>query len=326
MWVVNKMSANKRLEIVELKVKHDEPHPLLVLKIKFNSHTKAFIFNSNLNMILLRAANPDKRFTIEEMNLIEKDRKLHPGDNYLDFRKELSPSLVKALEEFRDGDNLKLALGLDLWMVSYDYSVDDSSVNRFGQIEHFSYNNLGRMSEYKIITREDWIEKVLNSLGFGKRFIVEVPCELPDIGPLAVQEPSLQNFKDRIERGARELNSAMEKMAKGDKDGAIERVRIAADTLHGFLHQPDVEIVLADYLMVRSNTTTQNVATDFIRGFSRIVDALFYMASKGPHAVTRRTGQLMDYHPEIEDAETLIGIALMVFRYLSKKFERSTII
>jgi hypothetical protein len=45
------------------------------------------------------------------------------------------------------------------------------------------------------------------------------------------------------------------------------------------------------------------------------------MTSKGPHAVTI-TKQLMEYYPQIEDAETLTGIALMVMRYLSKKFER----
>ena len=74
-------------------------------------------------------------------------------------------------------------------------------------------------------------------------------------------------------------------------------------------------------MTVRFGTVTQNVSVDFIQAFSEIINTLFDMASKGSYAVNR-TGELMEYHPKIENAETMTGVTLMVIRYFSKKFER----
>lgn len=295
-----------------------DPYPQLILEIQVTSPKDAFVVCSLVQAVLSKEDTSEKF----PMDFAPKDNMISEGRKTIKFYKEISPAFIRKLEDFRGGSNLRLGVKVDMWFLSYDFDINVQA-GKIGEVMRMDWSNEGRPGAHLIITREEWIKRVLKPLGFGKRLIVEIPCELPEIVILKPANKILQDFRERVVRAAKELQLAVEKSAKGDKDGAIEKVRKATDALlKNLLRKEDVRKVLAECLMVRSGTATTNVAPEFIDNFYRIVEALFDLSSKGPHAVTKR-GELMEYHPELIDAETLTGLALMVVRYVSQKFEKS---
>lgn len=175
-------------------------------------------------------------------------------------------------------------------------------------------------SPFKVFTAREWVNSVLKKMGYGDRLILEIPIAFPSLDRL--QEGSWSNLSDlqsRLVRAIKSLQQAQEEYLNYRNRDCLDRVREASDSLKKFLHDNEN---FPEALLVRTATCSGNIAPELFGSLTNIVDAVFNFASKCPHAVTK-AGNLMDYQPEAEDAEFLIGTTAAVLAYLSRKLEKS---
>jgi hypothetical protein len=173
-----------------------------------------------------------------------------------------------------------------------------------------------------VITREEWAEKVLKPVGVNDRFIFEIPCKLPDITSLNIEEAILNELKERIVHGINLLRNAInEYNTTKDMEKSVDYVRRATDLLHNIPNRDALYGIYGRYLIEKSATGSGNISEDLMKEIFNIIDSLFNISSKGPHETTRK-GERMEYHPKYEDADVLLGVVSFVYYFLSKKFER----
>ena len=329
----------KNLEIkripTELKaesIRSGELYPRLVLEIGLTSPSKFIILESKAEIIL------EKEKGNGDLEILCKPYDMHLSSNSrsIRFYTFLTPRLYQSIETFRAGENIKVHLKIDkLYLLKYETTgtltpVQEDSVTSVAKGNIIS-DNLFIVSYYVgaykrdrlLITRDEWAEKVLKPLGVNDRFIFEMPCKLPDITPINTKNAEVNELKNRIIQGITLIKKAKDEYnSTKDVEKTVDYVRQATDLLHNIPNRDALFEVYGKYLIEKSATGSENISKEQIESIFNIIDSLFYISSKGPHATTRKTKERMEYCPKYEDADVLLGIVAFIYYFLSKKFER----
>ena len=327
---------NKILEIksipTELKVEpigSGELYPKLVLQIELTSPLDFIILESKAKIKL------EKEKGGSQLEILCKPyvMRLRRTDRYIRFYTLLTPKLYQSIETFRAGENIKVHLEIDrLDLLPYETTGNFTPVQENSATSVLKGNiipdNLFVVSYFVerdrlLITREVWAEKVLKSFGVNDRFIFEMPCMLPDITSINTENAEVNELKNRIIRGIALIKKAKDEYnSTKDVEKTVDYVRQATDLLHNIPNRDALFEVYGKYLIEKSATGSENISKEQIESIFNIIDSLFDISSKGPHATTRKTKERMEYYPKYEDADVLLGIVAFIYYFLSKKFER----
>lgn len=232
------------------------------------------------------------------------------------FYSPLPQSSIEKIENQRRGHDLVLNLNIN----NVTYAPIDGTTGTFGKISRF-YWSPTKTSEVKVYTAREWIDTVLKKTGYGDRLILEIPVTFPHLdASLPSQQTSLSELGNRLVRAIADIQRAHEEYLNHRNDSCIDRVREASDSLRTFI---DKESTLSEELLTRTATCTKNVAPELFESLTTMVNSIFSLSSKGIHAVTKR-GESMDYRPDSEDAELLVGAMSAIVAYLATKLEKRT--
>lgn len=137
-----------------------------------------------------------------------------------------------------------------------------------------------------------------------------------------MNKTELDNLKERIIRGIKLLKKITEEYnMRKDSEKCIDRIREVTDLLHNIPNKKSLYKIYGEYLIEKTATGSDNISEEIIENIFNIIDALFNISSKGPHAV-KRSGVSMEYYPKYVDGDTLLGITTFIYYFLSKKIER----
>lgn len=315
--------------------KDGERYPKLILSLPINVKQDFLILGCEEARMILQRERSDEPFKIF---VIPYKKWIRSTDRYIRFYTPLTDELYDQIESFRAGENLRVYLKINqgLYLLPHDTShgtftpvkkSSSTSMLRGNLLQHIdiiSYGVGGYTKDRLLVTRDQWNEKVLKQLGMGERFIVEIPCELPDM-PMDTDCKEINDLKDRLTRGANLLRKAVDEYNTAkDVDKCVDNVRRAADLLHNISKKEDKEQTLrlyAKYLIEKSSTGSDNISEELINDIFKIIDAIFNISSKGPHE-TKIGGARMEYCPKYEDAEMLLNVVSLIYSWMLKKFER----
>ncbi len=324
---------NKNLDIKKIpnalrveSIKLGDLYPKLVLEVELTTPLSFIILESKAKNML------EKEGGDGHLEILCKPYEMHRSSNssYIRFYTFLTPELYQSIETFRAGENIKICLNISrLCILKYEDTstttpVQEESVTSV-VVGNIISNNLSIVSYYGdglLITREQWSDKVLKPLGVSDRFIFEMPCKLPDIVLLNIEDAPLNELKDRIVRGIGLLRIATDEYnTTKDVEKTVGYVRQATDLLHNIQDRDALFSIYGSYLIEKSFTGSDNISEDIIKEMFRVIDSLFSISSKVPHE-TKQNGAMMEYRPKYEDADALLGIVSFVYYFLSQKFER----
>ncbi|MHA1251032.1 MAG: hypothetical protein ACTSRP_13650 [Candidatus Helarchaeota archaeon] len=304
--------------------------PKLILEVEIDSTESFLILESKVNFIFKKEiGNESISIYCEPYEKI-----INKSTKYFKFYTYLTKELLQYIETYRAGGNLKVNLNIEnLYLLKFE---------TLGTFNHIQGSNMeilkGEISteniliiqrpiyknspHFLIITRDEWCRKVLNPFNSIDRFIIEIPYFLPELSLISNNKTELNELKNRIIRGINILKKIIkEYTTTKDSEKCIDRIRETIDLLYNIPRKQLLYEIYGKYLIEKTCTASNNISKDIIENIFSIVDALFNISSKGPHAVTRNKDP-MEYYPKYEDADTLLGITTLIYYFLSKKFEK----
>lgn len=329
------MSFNLKIKEIpnDLKLESVIPgvlFPKLILEVEINSPGEFLILESNANLLFKKEGNNESL----EIFCEPYENYIGSSTRYFKFYTYFTPELFQTIETFRAGENLKVNVNIrKLYLLrfkamgTYKPIQGSKTEVRKGEISTEDFFIIQRLiyrhsQEFLIITRDLWSEKVLEPYNSINRFIIEMPYQFPEISNTNVYKAELDDLKDRIIRGIKILRKAIKEfIITKDSEKCVDRVRKATDLLHSIPNKHLLYKIYGENLIEKTTTGSDNISEELIKNTFNIIDALFNISSKGPHAVTR-SGVPMEYHPKYEDGDTLLGITTFIYYFLSKKFER----
>jgi len=269
--------------------------------------------DDRVTLMILRA---DGGQTILELPMLYQDRYLKISSRrlFVNFIADINQTLIKKVEKLRKGQDLKVSIRTETV-----YAEIDPDSRQFGKVKYLYAGGLGRTTNVKIVTAREWIENVLVPAGYGKRLILEIPLSFPEFPPSLPAKGIMKDFRDQLIRAIEDLNRAYEDYLNYRNDSSVDRVRESLDAFRRLIK--DRKGLLLTELLERTSTCSQNISSEIFDSIINIIDSLYNIASKGPHAVTR-SGLLFDFRPNSEDSEALICGLLGVLIFLSNKLEK----
>lgn len=315
-----------------------ELYPKLVLEMELITRFPKdyLVLDSDAKIILTKERDTGSKFEILGKPYMKY---IKVSDSSIRFYSPLTKKLFQSIETFRAGENLKYYFKMDkFYVLEYEIVGDFSPVGQNcttsiqnGKILpnvllNLKYDIGGcRGFPQGTITREEWSENVLKPLNIDDRFILEIPCKLPDITTLDVDETELNELKNRVEKGIKLLQETIDEyQIKKDVNKCIDDMRRLTDNLHRFPNRNRPFDLYGKYLMEKSATASHNISKDLIEQIFNIIDSLYGISSKSPH-LTSQQGEQIEYYPNYEDADMLLGITSLIYYFLSKKFERMSV-
>ncbi len=229
------------------------------------------------------------------------------------FVANIDQMLVKRVEKLRKGQDLEASLKTETIYMEVDR--DSRELGKLGWL----YLGPQRVKDFRLITTREWIDKVLVPAGYGRKLILEIPFGFPEFPSSLPDQTVMSSFRDHLLRAIKELMGGYESYMNCRNDEAVNKVRESLDSFRKFLK--DNKILLLRELLENTSTCSHQISEEIFASIICIVDSLYNISSKGPHAVTRG-GQIFDFRPNSEDSEALICGLLGVLIFLSKKFER----
>ncbi|MHB8120472.1 MAG: hypothetical protein ACYDHX_17440 [Methanothrix sp.] len=339
--IANKPNENWHIE----SPVYGEKYPKLIFSTNININWNWFILDHDAKIIFERFDENKKILAIPCLpykKLIDRE-----SDKEISFYAPLTPQIYKDIENFRQGDNLKVYLLINrLYLISYEIirrlqraEVGSATISSFSIDREIGYITLNhdtsasKDNDHRLtIMRDQWIERVIKPYSGNDRFIVEIPCKLPEIPAIKPRNKDLKVLNKRIEKGTDLLKSVIEEYnSKRDYEKCITKVREASDLLHSLGHEKtkhaDIDRIQFYGRQLIENTGTGDgpISQDIIESIFMIIDGTFRISSKVPHGVTHKTKEPFNYMPDHEDAEMLLGIISLVYYWMSVKFERSMI-
>ncbi len=316
----------------DLKIESARPgvlFPKLILELEINSSEDFLILESNTNLLFKNVSSNESI----EVYCEPYENYIGSSTRYFKFFTYLTPDLFQSIETIRSGENLKVNVNIGkLYLLNFKAGVfnpipDSITEIRKGEISTDNFLIVQRpvhkeSQEFLLITREQWSEKVLKPYNLISRFIIELPYQFPDISIQNVNKTELNDLKDRIIRGIKLLRNITEEYnMRKDSEKCVDRIREVTDLLHSIQNKQSLYKIYGKYLIGKTATGSDNISEEIIESIFNIIDALFNISSKGPHAVTRSRVP-MEYYPKYEDGDILLGITTFIYYFLSKKFER----
>lgn len=272
------------------------------------------------------------------------------SDKKIEFFSELSLENYIKLESLRMGSHLLAKLSIEeLFLMPFtkpERGIRDNAQSAIEIFNHYyreygpiliRYNAEKFNDSELLILQDDWVEKVIKPLDMGDRFIVEIPCKLPNIPESIIIEPSLNDLKEKLEKGIKELKEAIDEYNKGrDAEKCIVKIREAGDHLYEPPNKRSYKINFdfgspvdnqrlqsySNYLIENTDTGSREISNEIMTGIQIIVNQIYDMASKVPHTRTRRR-EAFEYEPRTEDADMMLGIMSLIYYWMSTKFIKS---
>lgn len=274
-----------------------------------------------------------------------------PLDKNLEFFGELSLENYNDLESLRMGGHLLVKLSVDeLFLIPFRKPGKGRRETSQSAVEIFQsnyredyepilikYDTENLNDSELLIVQDDWVEKVIKPLGMGDRLVVEIPIKLPNILEGSIIEPSINDLKEKLEKGIRELKEAIDEYNRGrDAEKCIVKIRAAGDHLYeppnkrtykiNFEYGSEVDKQrlqsYSEYLIENTDTGSREISKEIMTGIQIIVNQIYDMASKVPHTRTRRR-EAFEYEPSTEDADMMLGIISLIYYWISIKFKKS---
>jgi hypothetical protein len=281
-----------------------------------------------------------------------------PYADYIDSTKNLefyfpiTPKTYIEIESIRKGGDLEVYLSIEE-MFLHPFQMPPEVRRPPNQITkvYQDANGPGRDERLLIINydtsacedckleifRDDWAEEVIEPLGMGERFIIEIPCKFPGLSEGEHDEKIIE-LKNNLEKGIELLQECIDEYNKTQEHKAcIIKTRSILELLHGLKHDqlfekdgrrgknPEYIKAYKEYLIEKSKTGTTEVSRDIINNTFDIIDALFSISSKSVHLIGREEKEVFRYTPNIEDAQMLLGITSLLYNWIAKKLEGSAV-
>lgn len=323
---------------------HYEKYPKLIFSTNIRKNWSWFILDHDVKIVFERFDETEEILEIPcapNKKLIDRE-----SDKEISFYVPLTPQLYIDIENFRQGENLRVNLVINrLNLVSYQLTERFkragepgtstlSSCNIYPQVGYITLRHdvsPSKDSDHRLtIMRDKWIEKVIKPYSGNDRFIVEIPCKLPEIPATKSRNRDLNALNKRIEKGTNLLKNAIEEYnGKKDHEKCITKVREASDLLHTLGHnktnRADLDRIQFYGRQLIENTRTGDnpISQEIVESIFKIIDGTFEISSKVPHGVTHKTKVPFNYTPDHEDTEMLLGIISLVYYWISVKFEKS---
>jgi len=324
--------------------KNGEKYHKFVLKMELQTNRGWRVLDHSAKIIFKRRGGEDNI----ELTCLPLSKDIYRDDKDIDFFIELSPKNYNKLEYLRAGGHLEARLSIDeMFLISIFMTNGNKATNQSATETFIDYNFNNNIPSPSIIIKYDatklkdcellimqdkWVERVIKPLGMGDRFIVEIPCKLPEIPALKPRNKDLKVLNKRIEKGTELLKSAIEEYnSKRDHEKCITKVREASDLLHTLGHDKgknaDLERIkfYGRQLIENTGTGDNPISQEIVESIFKIIDGTFEISSKVPHGVTHKTKEPFNYTPDHEDAEMLLGIISLIYYWMSVKFEKSMI-
>jgi hypothetical protein len=324
----------------------DEKFPRFVVNMDIKSiEVDYFILDHDVKIVFERAI--DNTNGTLEFSCVPSKRYINQNDKEISFYTLLTSQKYYDIENFRSGDNLRVQLLINhLYLVSFPSgklqrvkadsgtSISRNAPNvRYCLTVKHDVTKFNDSDHRLLILREHWVEKVIKPYSMTDRFIVEIPYKLSDMADTTPpDEDDLKILKSRLEKGIALLRSAISEYA-GAKDHkkCITNVREISDLLHTIQHKKSSDIgsdcirLYGSRLVEDTRTGSTHISHEMIEDIFGIIDKIFNISSKVPHAVTRGPGVPFDYDPDYEDAQMLLGVISLIYYWISVKLEKSMI-
>jgi len=311
-------------------IKSGELYPKLILELEITSAKDFLILESNANLLFMKEGSNESI----EVYCEPYENYIGRSTRYFKFYTYFTPDLFQTIETFRAGENLKININIGkIYLLNFkrigtfnpiqgsktEIQKGEISTENFLIVQRPAYK---QNQEFLNITREQWSDKVLKPYNTMNRFIIELPYQFPDVSTQNVNKSELDDLKDRVIRGITLLRKITEEYnMRRDSEKCVDRIREVTDLLHNIPNKKSLYKIYGEYLIEKTFTGSDNISEEIIANIFNIIDALFNISSKGPHAVTKGR-VIMEYYPKYEDGDILLGITTFIYYFLSKKFER----
>ncbi|MCJ7444813.1 MAG: hypothetical protein MUO26_09840 [Methanotrichaceae archaeon] len=324
---------------------HYEKYPKLIFSTGIKINWNWFILDYDAKIVFERFDETKETLEIPcapYKRLIDRE-----SDKEISFYVPLTTQLYNDIETFRQGENLRVHLLINrLFLISsliigksHRAEKGSSTISSFRRETEVGYITLKhdvsplRDNDHRlIIMRDEWIKRVIKPYNGNDRFIVEIPCKLPEIPALKPRNKDLKALGKRIEQSIDLLKNAIEEYnSKRDHEKCITKVREASDLLHTLGHgrtkQADLDRTqfYGKQLIENTGTGDNPISQEIIESIFKIIDGTFEISSKVPHGVSK-SKMPFNYTPDHEDAEMLLGIISLVYYWISVKFEKSMMV
>lgn len=308
-----------------------ESYPRLVAELALKTPSAFLVVECRAKIVL------ETELTREKLELVcaPHRRNIAKGEGQLRLCVLLTPELIDRIERHRAGGNLGVYVDVDeLYALGYEQG---NWQNQEGQKSGVSIatgkalpeslvliqnHQDGHLAQRLPFTREKWTEKFLQPLGMGKRIVIEIPVEIEPVTGTTPTDQDLKDLEERIMRAAREIAQAIPRyQSTRDVKAGLDDARRISDTLHNISNRAALMPKFGDHVFRASGTASPNISEDLVKQVFLTVDAVFNMASKSPHSTVNQ--KLMEYAPDVEDAEAALGVLAMVCKLLAAKLERT---
>jgi hypothetical protein len=325
--------------------KDNEKYQKFVLRLDLETDSGYRILDHNAKFIFRKRGGNDNL----ELPCMTLKKYISQQDENIDFYIKLDLNNYNDLESLRMGGHLEVKLLIEeMFLIPFERlqraerktSQSATEVYRDFWLSQYTTSKPQIIIKYDatklsdcelLILQDEWVEKLIKPLGMGDRFVVEIPCQLPDIAAGTPRDRDLKMLKERLERGMDLLKKAISEYNAGkDHKKCITNIREVSDILHKLGHDKTKSKDLSrirlygEYLIENTGTGSNQISQEIIESTFAIIDKIFDTSSKVPHGVNKK-GETFDYTPDYEDAEMLLGITTLVYFWLSKKFEESVI-
>ena len=277
---------------------------------------------------------------------------INSEDKTIEFYFSITPKIYDEIESIRNGGDLEVYLSIEeMFLHPYHMSqlrpIKGGSMTTIYRDGYERYNHhMGPVainydtttcSDCKLaIFRDDWAKKVIEPLGMGERFIIEIPCRFPDITDGEYDE-KLEEMRSRLEDGIESL-----KMCNDEYNQNRDHVKCAmsirrkpAEILHRLPHNTnppgksyknyDYINVYKQFLIEKSGTGTKEISQKTLDNIFKIIDEIYDLSSIIAAHTYNKENKQFNYDPYIEDAQMVLGITSLIYYWMGKKFERAAI-
>jgi len=325
--------------------KNEDEYKSFVLVMDLDIRAARWILYSNAKIIF----NRRKDSKLLDISCLPCTNYIDVNDNYLEFYFPLSPEIYTEIESIRNGSELEVFLSIEeMFLLPYIMNERPERISAQSMTQLFpdgyrpNQNIYSMIIKYDtakcadcklVIFRDDWVEKVIQPLGMGERFIVEIPCKFPEV-PEGTYDEKILQVKDYLEDGIKSLRDCIDEYnkIKDHEKCAMKLRKEPTEILHRLPHDhtgtgKNFQYVKAykEFLIEKSGAGTDNISKEMIDEMFKIIDTIYSISSKiGAHSFNKDL-ERFDYAPETEDAQMLLGITSLIYYWMGKKFERAAI-
>jgi len=312
---MNETTSPIKLQSLEFNVSQKIYGPMLQARIYTESLIGSYLIIEDRTHITLHKYSDENKRIILPMPFKDKHLRISSGQIII-FETPLDQNLLKKIEEIREGDDLKARIEIEVSWIQL------TKENRLEKLERYNWSS-PYIYDFATIPKQMWLEQVLNKMGYGMRLFFDIPMDFPTL-QAKIQYSLLDELRKRLARSIEELTKARNAYINYDHDTVVDRVREATDSLRDFIKNNKAQ--LANELLLYTGTCSSNISNILWDDLVKIVDSLFNFGSKGPHAVLRGGTQLIDYRPDVEDAELLFAMMVINLSYIAKKLEKRLVL